>query len=300
MVRKMTLALLFLLLSMRCGIAQQATPPATSPKPTLGPARVTLGANNGQLQLPKGYVFLNAEEARRVMRESGDPDSKGLLGLVAEREGTTDWMALLSYDDCGYVKDDEADQMNADDLLEVIKKSTEASNEERVRMGGKRLEAVGWQKPPSYNRTTHTLSWSIIGREEGDPAEVVNHVAILLGRYGTMTCTVVGDLKDAAVIQPKLEKITASLMFTQGRDYTAFRSGDRISEMTMTGLVTGGAAAAAYGAAKGGLLAKLGALLLALKKGIVVILIAVAAIAKKLFDKVTGRKSEQTDSSGVA
>jgi len=66
----------------------------------------------------------------------------------------------------------------------------------------------------------------------------------------------------------------------------------------MAGLITGGAAAAAYGAAKVGLLGKIGVLLLGLKKGLIVILAAMAAGFRKLKERMTARKN-QTPAAGA-
>ena len=42
----------------------------------------------------------------------------------------------VRYEASGYVKDDDAREWNADELLKSYREGTEASNEERVKLGG--------------------------------------------------------------------------------------------------------------------------------------------------------------------
>ena len=39
-----------------------------------------------------------------------------------------DWQVMFEYDDVGFVKDDEKDKLNADKLLDAIKRGTAAAN----------------------------------------------------------------------------------------------------------------------------------------------------------------------------
>ena len=265
-----------------------------------GPANITLGANDGKLSLPKGFLYIDKAEAERLLAKNGEPVHEGILGMVAERDAGVDWVGMIRYSPIGYVKDDEADKLDADSLLESIKDNTSKDNEQRVQNGNKPIEIIGWYKAPGYNRQNHTLSWSILFHDQGETSQTINVKLMVLGRYGIMSDTVVGDSKDAAVLQTKLDELASHIQFSPGRDYASWRPGDGVSKVTMTGLITGGLAAAAYGAAKVGLLAKLGKLLLvgvlALKKMFIVVLAAIAGVWRKLRAKLTGKSAEaQTD-----
>lgn len=265
------------------------------PKFTTGPAQVTLGGSRGQMNLASGFIYVGPEEARRILEKDGDTDAESTVGLIAQPESQVKWFGLFRYDDCGYVRDDEADKLRADDLLNDIRQGTNKANEERRSRGEAGIDVVGWFQPPTYNRQTHTLSWSVIGREQDTSKQVINYTTILFGRYGILSCTVVGDPKDGTALQQNLNTINTSISFPQGRDYPSFRSGDRVAEITMTGLITGGAGAAAYGAAKVGLLAKAGKfllmLLLAAKKGIVLVFAGIVAGVRKLIAKLSGKSN---------
>jgi uncharacterized membrane-anchored protein len=259
---------------------------------TIGPKTIPLGLNVGDLKLPKGFVFIGKETARQIEEEQGNKDDS-VLGIVQPAE--EEWGAILRYKDVGYVRDSEADKMNADSMLEDYREGTKQQNEARKEAGDteEQMEVVGWYKPPVYNRSTHTLSWAIIGRSMPSGHEVINCNSLVFGRHGYFETIVVGDNKQAAALGPKLGVLGSMTNFRRGEDYASFKRGDRVSDLTMAGLVTGGAAAAAYGAAKVGLLGKLGKLLLvialALKKAVVLVIAVVAGGVKALWAKVTGR-----------
>ena len=60
-----------------------------------------------------------------------------------------DWFAVFSFDAVGYVKDDE--KIDADALLETLKKSDGPGNEERKRLGMEPIYTDGWHVPPHYD-----------------------------------------------------------------------------------------------------------------------------------------------------
>lgn len=286
------LALAAVILSLRPVSAQQA---GKTPV-THGPQTIALGESKGQLNLPQGFVFVGPEGAKKMLERNGDLHNEGVLGIVGQQEGDVEWFGIFSYSDSGYIKDDEANKMDADKLLNEIKEGTAEANAERREQGMGEIDVVGWFQPPTYDRTKHTLSWSVIGQERGDPSQVINYTTVLLGRYGILVCTIVGDQKDGPKLQQKLATVNASVNFPTGRDYPSFKPGDRVSEMTMTGLVTGGAAAAAYGAVKVGLMAKAGKLLIGFlliaKKGIVVIVMAIGGAIKALVGRFNKRSED--------
>jgi uncharacterized membrane-anchored protein len=54
-----------------------------------------------------------------------------------------EWFVLLQFEDSGYVKDDEKDDLDADEMLEDIREGEKASNEERKKLGYDSLTTVG-------------------------------------------------------------------------------------------------------------------------------------------------------------
>lgn len=261
--------------------------------PIYGPQKITLGDNIASIDLPSDLVFFDKNDTKKLFEEAKEPYDDSSQGVIMQ-DGSQ-WFALFRYADTGYIKDDDADRLNADDLLNIMKKNTQEANKKRKEMGSTPIEIVGWAKLPSYNRVTHTLTWSVIVREEQSQKQVLNYSSVVLGRYGILTCTVVDDYENASLLQPKMDRLTTATSFTHGRKYEQWVQGDKVSDITMTGLITGGAAAAAYGAAKAGILAKLGklllVLLLSLKKAALLLLVPIGIFFKWLWNKLTGKKT---------
>lgn len=235
-----------------------------------GPSVGDLGSA-AQVKVPEGYVFAGASDTRTIMEANHNPITGREMGFVAP--AGEDWFAVFEFDDVGYVKDDEKDSLDANALLDSIRKGTEAGNNERVKRGWPTMTILGWETPPRYNEITHNLEWAIRAQSEGAP--VVNHNTRVLGRAGVMEVTLVTDPALLAETLPKFKTMLAGFEFKQGHRYAEFRSGDKTAAYGLTGLIVGGGTAA---------LVKTGAF-----KWIWKLLVAgaagVAALFKKLFSR---------------
>lgn len=86
-------------------------------------------------------------------------------------------MMVVSYEPAGYIKDDDAKEWNADDMLNSLKEGTKAANDERRARGISELEVIGWAQIPTYTNQDHHLLWSASAREIGsnDPNYTINY-----------------------------------------------------------------------------------------------------------------------------
>jgi len=128
-----------------------------------GPAKAHLG-NVAQIDVPLNYVFINGKDYQKLLKAEGEPVSGRELGCLTPTN--EDWSVVFKFSDIGYVKDDDK-ELNADKLLDSIKRGTAAANKERERQGTPPIEVVGWEVPPKYDPTTHNLEWAIRGMVEG-------------------------------------------------------------------------------------------------------------------------------------
>ncbi|MBL8877526.1 MAG: DUF2167 domain-containing protein [Phycisphaerales bacterium] len=242
-----------------------------------GPAVGKIGAH-AEVQVPKGYAFLRASDTQNLLESFGNPTSGRELGLVGPDD--LSWFVVYEYDDCGYVKDDERDKLDADAMLKSIRAGNEAGNEERKKRGFPPLKIVGWEQPPRYDTATNNLVWAVRFESEGD--EVVNYNTRRLGREGVMEVTLVVDPTKLSASIPAFENIMKGYQFVPGKQYAEFKPGDRIAEYGLAALVTGGAAAVA---AKAGLFKVIGKFLAAAGKFIIIGLVAIGAVIKGLFSR---------------
>jgi len=268
------------------GSALEGQNAATKPKLNLlrGPAKAHLG-NLAQIDVPPAYVFINGKDYQKLLKAEGEPVSGRELGCMAPTN--EEWSVIFKFSDIGYVKDDDK-ELDADKLLDSIKRGTAAANEERKRQGNSPIEVIGWEVPPKYDATTHNLEWAIRGSVDGQP--LLNYNTRLLGRKGVMEVVLVTQPDELPKTLPTFRGLLANYSFETGQTYAEYRPGDKIAKYGLGALVLGGAA---VGAAKLGAFAWLAVFL---KKGfklIVVAFVAVVAFFKKLFARLLGRdKSE--------
>jgi uncharacterized membrane-anchored protein len=127
-----------------------------------GPGTAKLG-NIAQVAVPAGYVFIDGKSLREYLKAMGEPVSDNLLGSLDPTNG--EWSVMFTFQDIGYVKDDEKDKLDADKLLQQFREGTEAANKIRAKSGIPPVHVVGWEQPPKYNETTHNLEWAQEGLE---------------------------------------------------------------------------------------------------------------------------------------
>jgi uncharacterized membrane-anchored protein len=246
---------------------------------------ITLGDGLAKIALPDGYRFLNAADSDKVLHNIwGNPSSPGVMGMIfPPNEGPLDrdsWGVVISYEEEGYVKDDDADKLNYDDLLHQMQQEISKDNDQRVQQGYPSVQLVGWAQPPHYDHATHKLYWAKDVRFGNDPTDTLNYNIRILGRRGVLVLNAVSSMRDLPVVAEKMPEIMSRVDFQPGSTYAEFDPKiDKVAKYGVAALIAGGALGAA---AKFGLLKAFWPLLLAFKKLVVVAIVAIAAAAKKV------------------
>ena len=91
----------------------------------VGPVDITL-RDQAHLHLPAGYVWVPTPAAAQLMRSMGNRTDDTFVGAIFPADDA-DWMAVVKFVKEGYIKDDDAKDWNADDLLKSLKEGTEAA-----------------------------------------------------------------------------------------------------------------------------------------------------------------------------
>ena len=254
------------------------------PRGLEGPATAQLGGV-AEIQVPVGHVFFDGKTTREMMEASGEPVSGNEVGFLSPTN--RGWAVYFQYNDSGYVKDDDKDKLDADKLLKAIKEGNDEGNEYRKKHGNPILEIVGWDQKPAYDATTHNLTWAIRATCQGE--QIVNYNTRLLGRKGVMEVILVCDPADLPKHLPEFNTLLAGYKFSAGETYAEYKPGDKVAKYGLGALVLGGAA---VGAAKLGLLAWLGVFLKKGFKFVILVVVAIAALWKKIFAKLFNRNSD--------
>lgn len=248
-----------------------------------GPGDFQLGSDVAKVSLGEGHVFLDAPETRRFLESTHNPSSGNEVGFVG-KEGES-WWLIFEWEKVGYVKDDDKDELDADELLESYKTGTEEYNEERKKAGLPGLHVMGWQEPPHYDPVTHNLVWAILAKNDNG-RESINYNVRLLGREGVMSVTLIDSKEQFAQSKPSFEKVLSAFAYVPGKTYAEFKSGDKVAEYGLTALVAAGAGAAAV---KFGLFKFIGKFAKVIIIGVVAAGAAIARVIKGLFGRGGGQ-----------
>ena len=250
---------------------------------------ITLNGGVAKIAIPEAFRFVDPAGASTVLNKLwGNPGKAETLGMIVPKGfdplGEGNWAAVLSFDDHGYVKDDDAAKIDYADLMNDMKKGTEEANKERVKEGYEPVTLVGWATPPRYDAATHKLYWAK-EIKFGDASEnTLNYNIRMLGRRGVLVVNVVGGMHQLKEVETATPALLAMVNFQEGHRYADFNaSTDKVATYGLAALVAGGVAA------KVGLFKGLWIGLLALKKFIIIGVLAVAGYLKKFF---AGRKSD--------
>ncbi len=246
-----------------------------------GPVLAKIG-DLAELKLPAGYKFVDKDNCAGFMEATGNFPSGAELGIVLSKSGKDSYFAIYEFEEVGYIKDASKEKIDADEILTGLKEGTEAANKERKERGWSEMHVLGWESPPAYNAETQRLEWAI--KAQGGEGEIVNYFTRVLGRKGVMKVTVVCDTPALPAVRKEFQARMQDFAYTDGNKYAEFKEGDKVAKYGLAALILGGVAA------KTGLLAKLGKLIAAMGKFIIVILIAAGAAIKKLGGKFFGKK----------
>ena len=200
----------------------------------------------GKLNIPKGFKYLSPEQAERVLVDLwGNPKSDNLtLGLILpEKAGvmTTDsYVFNIQYDEIGYVKDDDADDINYDDLLTQMKEESVEENKLRIKEGYEKVTIIGWAANPYYDKNRKILYWAREIKFGEDEVNTLNYNIRILGRKGVFVLNAIATTKELPLVQSDISKVLDIFQFNDGYKYEEFDSSvDEVAAWTIGGLVAG-------------------------------------------------------------
>jgi uncharacterized membrane-anchored protein len=246
---------------------------------------VAIKEAKASLKLKPGYRFLGQEDARSVLEDFwGNPPDESVLGLIipdsAPLSDDHSWAVVVTYNDEGYVSDADANEIDYAEMLAQMKADTDEANAYRKEQGYESISLIGWAEKPRYDAASKRLYWAKELSFEGEENNTLNYDIRVLGRQGYLSLEAIADMGDLKRVNEGMKEILPMAQFDAGNTYAEHNPDtDKVAAYGLGALVAGGVAA------KTGLLAKIGAILIAGKKVIVVAVLALFGFLGKLFMK---------------
>jgi len=204
------------------------------------------------LNLPAGISYLSPNDAATVLVKlwGNPPAATRTLGMLIPAGKTPAqpdcWAVTITSTADGYVKDDDASEINYDDLLKQMQVGTLAQNKTRTARGYPAIDLMGWAEPPHYDATSHKLYWAREFRVEGVSENMLNFEIRILGRRGVLVLSTIGGMNQLPEIRKQSPEILKLVEFNHGNRYADFDpKTDRMAPYGLATLVSGGIAAKA-------------------------------------------------------
>ena len=246
---------------------------------------ISLKSGLATIHIPEEFRYLDAKDTETVLsRIWGNPRGSHTLGMLLPTTispaASESWGVIITYDEDGYVKDDEAAKLDYDKLLKEMKEGTAEDDKARQKEGYPGIELVGRATPPRYDAATHKMYWAKELKFGGSDENTLNYNIRMLGRRGVLVLNAVAVMTQLKEIEAAAPAVLAMVDFQEGHRYSDFNpTTDKVAAYGLAALVVGGLAG------KAGLFKGLLVALVAAKKFVIIGVIALTAFFKKLFGK---------------
>ena len=249
------------------------------------------------LKVPANFRYLDPDQSDTVLVKlwGNPPRKEKTLGMLFPAEispaSAESWGVVITYDEDGYVKDDEAASINYNDLLKEMQEGMREANPERIKQGYEAIELIGWAAPPHYDKAAHKLYWAKELSVAGASEHTLNYDIRALGRRGVLSLNAIASMDQLQAIERDMGAVLAFVEFNEGHRYGDYVAGvDKVAAYGIGALIAGGLLA------KAGVFKLLIGALIAGKKFVILALVALGAFLKKLF---SGRRKEETEPSAA-
>lgn len=217
----------------------------------MGPITIKI-AQQAELKVPQGYGHIPRQEAQRLLEAWGNGKDSSVEGMLVPTTGeNANWFLVVSWEQTGYIKDDDAKSWDPAEMLQSMKEGTEQLNEERKERGIPAMHVKEWAEVPKYDDKTHRLVWSLIATGDGETdlqQATINYNTVMLGREGKISMNMVTSVAELPALRPIANTMLGNLEFVAGKTYADFNpESDHVAEYGLAALVAGGLAAKKLG-----------------------------------------------------
>lgn len=204
---------------------------------------VALPGGQAQLQVPEGFYYLDPKDASAVLVDLWGNPYGSELGMIFPAYGTPwdyIWGADISFEDIGYVSDEDAESYDYDALLVEMKAEDSEVARERESQGIVSYELLGWAEQPGYNRAERKLYWGMELKFSGSDHNTLNYELRALGREGVLNANFIANIDQLQEVKAAMPEVSAMISFVEGKTYADFNpSVDKVAAVGVAGLIAG-------------------------------------------------------------
>ncbi|GAA4820261.1 DUF2167 domain-containing protein [Algivirga pacifica] len=205
---------------------------------------IALKGDIADIVVPQGFKYLNPEQSKYILTEVwGNPNGETLGMLFKNDAGIffDDSYAInITYDESGYISDENANDMDYNELMEEMKASTAEENEARKEAGYGTMDIIGWASEPYYDPATKKLHWAKELFFEGSDANTLNYNLMVLGRKGYLELNFISDIQQLDMVKNDIPAIIPNVNFKDGYRYDQFDASiDKVAAYGIGGLIAG-------------------------------------------------------------
>ena len=199
----------------------------------------------GTLKVPEGFRYLDADQTRYVIHDLwGNPGGDGTMGMILPANipitSAESWAFIITYDEMGFVKDDDADDIDYDDMLSDMQADTEEENTEREEAGYEPIAVIGWASKPFYDKDRKVLHWAKELSFGDSKVHTLNYNVRVLGRNGVLVLNAVASMDALATVKENIDPVLGAFQYGEGQQYNDFNPElDKVAAWTVGGLVAG-------------------------------------------------------------
>jgi len=198
------------------------------------------------IQVPQGFKYLNGEQTKVVLENlwGNPPSEEAPLGMLfpLDKQPTDEdcWGIEITFEQMGYIKDDDAKDLDYDELLSSMQADEAEINEARKEMGFEPVYIIGWASPPFYDQESKKLHWAKELKFGEDEIHTLNYNIRILGRKGMLVLNAIGTMEQLEEIKTHTPTILANVNFSPGNQYADFDpSIDEVAAIGIGGLIAG-------------------------------------------------------------
>lgn len=252
---------------------------------------IPIAAAKADLVLGDKYYFVGPEQARTILVDvwrNPPASANGVLGMVFPKGKSfvdDTWSAVITFEETGYVSDEDAKTIDYNAMLEEMRASDEAQAPDIRAQGYPAGILQRWAQQPTYDGGRHSLVWARDIKFDDMPEDSLNYDIRLLGREGVLSMNILASMSQLDEVREAAKTFASVGTFRTGARYADYNSAtDKKAEYGLAGLVAAGGAAAV--AKKVGLLA----ILAKFGKFIFIGIVALFAMFRNAIGGLFGRK----------